>query len=68
MKLKYGSEILQVMHEDMKGTHELGIISDARMREFDEMCLVQEPETADTTENPLEIDRTTLQPLKLGNP
>ena len=45
MKLKYGSEILQVMHEDMKGMHELGIISDARMREFDEMCLVQEPET-----------------------
>jgi DNA-binding transcriptional regulator YiaG len=43
MKNKYESEMLQVIHEDMKGMHELGIISDARMREFDKMCLVQEP-------------------------
>jgi len=42
-KKKYQSKILQVIHEDMKGMHDLGIISDARMREFDKMCLPQEP-------------------------
>lgn len=43
MKNKYESEMLQVIHEDMKGMHELGMISDARMKEFDEMCLVHDP-------------------------
>jgi len=43
MKNKYESEMLQVIHEDMKGMHELGIISDAEMRKFDEDCLTQEP-------------------------
>jgi len=43
MNNKYESEMLQVIHEDMKGMHDLGIISDARMREFDKMCLTQEP-------------------------
>ena len=44
MKNKYESEILQVIHEDMKGMHRLGIIDDDNMREFDEMCLVEEDE------------------------
>ena len=44
MKRKYEHEAFQVIHEDMIGMHELGIISDARMREYDEMCLVQEDE------------------------
>jgi DNA-binding transcriptional regulator YiaG len=44
VKKKYQSKMLQVIHEDMKGMHDLGIISDAEMREFDEECLVQEPE------------------------
>ena len=43
MKTKYQSKILQAIHEDMKGMHELGIISDERMREFDRECLVQVP-------------------------
>jgi len=43
MKKKYESEMLQVIHEDMMDLHESGIISDKRMREFDEMCLTQEP-------------------------
>jgi len=43
MKKKYQSKILQVIHEDMKGLHELGFISDERMREYDKDCLVQEP-------------------------
>jgi DNA-binding transcriptional regulator YiaG len=45
METKYQSEALQVIHEDMKGMYELGIISEAKIREFDKMCLIQEPET-----------------------
>jgi len=46
LKKKYQSKILQVIHEDMKGMYELGIISDAEMRKFDKECLVQEPKPA----------------------
>ena len=47
MKTKYQSRILQAIHEDAKGMHELGIISDERMRYYDGECLVQEPKTTD---------------------
>ena len=56
MKYKYRNEMAQVIHEDMKASHQLGIISDARMREFDEMCLVQEPETADEAEKSMKTE------------
>ena len=49
MEEKYQSKILQVIHKDMKGLHRLGIISDAKMREFDEDCLVKEPNTSHKT-------------------
>ena len=51
MSKKYQSKILQVIHEDAKGMHELGIISDERMRYFDSECLVQESEPAYKTAN-----------------
>jgi DNA-binding transcriptional regulator YiaG len=45
MKNKYQSKILRAIHEDAKDMHEAGIISDARMREYDKECLVQAPKT-----------------------
>jgi len=45
MKIKYQSKILQAIHEDVKGMHELGIISDERMLYYDNECLVKEPES-----------------------
>ena len=42
MKRKYESEILQMCHEEVMGLHEIGAISDERMREFDEMYLIPE--------------------------
>ena len=52
MKDKYKSEAMKVIHEDMKGMHQLGIINKARMKDFDEMCLVQELDAASCeTEN-----------------
>ena len=41
----------QVIHEEMMDMHRSGFISDARMREFDEMCLTQEDETGPEAEN-----------------
>ena len=55
MKDKYESEALQVIHEDMKGMHQLGIIDDVKMNEFDKMCLVQEDEAFNTA--PLSPER-----------
>jgi len=42
MNKKYESEMLEVIHEDMKGMHKLKIINDVQMDEFDKMCLTQE--------------------------
>ena len=44
MKKKYQSEALMVNHQSAESLFRLGEISEAEMREFDEMCLVQEPE------------------------
>jgi DNA-binding transcriptional regulator YiaG len=38
---KYESEALQVIHEDMQGMYELGIINKIEMEKFDELCLLQ---------------------------
>jgi DNA-binding transcriptional regulator YiaG len=43
VKKKYQSEALMVCHQDAVGLHQLGLIDDAKMREFDEGCLVPEP-------------------------
>jgi DNA-binding transcriptional regulator YiaG len=59
VKRKYESELLQIIHEEMMDMHQSGFISDSRMREFDEMCLIQEPETPKEAENPQKIERVT---------
>jgi putative transcriptional regulator len=52
--MKYKSEIFEVVHQSATDKFEIGAITPAQMREFDEMCLVREPgtvkETAETTE------------------
>ena len=57
---KYRSEALMVTHQDAEGLHRLGIISDVEMKEYDEDCYVQEPETAKEAENPLKIEQVTI--------
>jgi putative transcriptional regulator len=44
--VKYKSEIFEVIHQNATDKYMIGAISPAQMREFDEMCLVQESETA----------------------
>ena len=44
--MKYKSDILEIIHENATANFEIGAISKARMREYDEMCLFKENETA----------------------
>jgi DNA-binding transcriptional regulator YiaG len=37
--MKYEREILKVMHKEAKEMYKIGAISEARMREYGEMCL-----------------------------
>jgi DNA-binding transcriptional regulator YiaG len=53
--MKYKSEIFEVIHQDAVDMFEIGAISTAQMREFDDMCLVQEAKTAQKAAKPLEI-------------
>jgi DNA-binding transcriptional regulator YiaG len=44
--MKYKSEIFEVIHQGAVEMFEIGAISTARMREYDQDCLIQETETA----------------------
>jgi len=43
--MKYKSDIYETIHENAIANYEVGAISAERMLEYDEMCLVKEPET-----------------------
>ncbi|GHT96529.1 hypothetical protein FACS1894141_6770 [Spirochaetia bacterium] len=43
MNKKYESELLMVCHETAQALHEIGAITDAEMKEYDEDCLVHDP-------------------------
>ena len=51
--MEYKSEICKVMYQDALADFEVGAISEARMREYDKMCLVQNPETTNSAEKSL---------------
>jgi putative transcriptional regulator len=57
--MKYKSEIYEVIHQGAVANFEVGAISEAKMREFDEMCLVHEPETEPETDKSIEIEHVT---------
>ena len=53
---KYYSEICETIHKDALVEFKLGLISEAEMREFDEICLVEEPETVYESEKSMTIE------------
>ena len=67
---KYKSDIYEAVHEDAMADFEVGAISEARMREYDELCLVQEPEESYNAELPAELEHRqspgVVQPLALS--
>ncbi|MDR0322436.1 MAG: hypothetical protein LBI28_13120 [Treponema sp.] len=40
--MKYKSDAFEAIHEDAVSMYEIGAISEERMKEYDEMCLVKE--------------------------
>jgi putative transcriptional regulator len=42
--MKYKSDILETIHESATEKYKIGVISEERMREYDEMCLAPEPQ------------------------
>jgi DNA-binding transcriptional regulator YiaG len=59
--MKYESEILEAMHQEAIEMYKIGAITEARMREYDEMCL-SNPKTenkfpsACADDNPVNIE------------
>ena len=49
--MKYKSDAYEAIHEDAVADFDVGAISEERMKEYDEMCLVQEPKPAYEAEN-----------------
>jgi DNA-binding transcriptional regulator YiaG len=60
MEKRYGSEALMVSHQSAQDLFEMGVISADEMRKYDEMCLIQEPETAKEAEKPLRKEQFTV--------
>ena len=52
MEYKYESEALQVMHEEWLDMHRSGYVSDAELREFEEIIFGEDDETDPAAENP----------------
>ena len=47
--MKYKSDILEVIHQSAVDKFEIGAISETKMREYDEMCLLEESDTNQDT-------------------
>jgi len=49
--MKYKSDILEMIHENATANYKIGAISEERMREYDVMCLEEEPKAIKRTEH-----------------
>jgi len=59
--MKYKSDILEMIHENAIANYEIGAITEERMREYDEMCLVAMPEPVYETNNNAQVTHTLPQ-------
>ena len=57
--MRYKSEIYMVMHQDAVADFEVGAISESEMREYDEMCLIQESDTERIAEKTTALEHAT---------
>jgi len=53
--MKYRSDILEVIHENATANFEIGAISEAQMREYDEMCLTEDSKKIQRTDSSEQI-------------
>ena len=57
--MRYKSDILEVIHQSAIDKFEIGAISESRMKEYDEMCLVKTHEPVYATEQNASIKKFT---------
>jgi putative transcriptional regulator len=58
--MKYKSDAFEAIHEDAVAMYKAGAISRERMKEYDEMCLVQESQTEPEIEESVEMEHVTV--------
>jgi len=58
--MKYESDILEMIHENAMLDFKMGFISEARMREFDELCLPEEALQGDNAPETVNIEHADL--------
>jgi len=58
--MKYKSDILEMIHENATANFEIGAISEERMREYDEMCLIEDSKTTQKNNNSEKIEHIDL--------
>jgi putative transcriptional regulator len=59
MEKKYYSEALEAVHQSARDLYEIGAISENEMKEFDEGCLVNEPDKEFQTEKAFKVEQVT---------
>jgi len=50
IKMEYKSEIYEVIYQSAVEKYKIGAISESKMKEYDEMCLMEKPEKYDKQE------------------
>jgi DNA-binding transcriptional regulator YiaG len=58
--MEYKSDILETIHENATANFEIGAISEERMREYDEMCLIEDSKTTQKTDSSEKIEHIDL--------
>jgi DNA-binding transcriptional regulator YiaG len=58
--MKYESDIAEMIHETATEKFQLGLISEARMREYDELCLTPEALQDNNTHETVNIEHADL--------
>jgi DNA-binding transcriptional regulator YiaG len=58
--MKYESDILEMLHEKAMLEFKLGLISEAQMRKYDELCLPEEALQGDNTPETVNIEHADL--------
>ncbi|WP_461257265.1 XRE family transcriptional regulator [Treponema sp. R80B11-R83G3] len=58
--MKYKSDILETIHESATEKFHIGAISEARMREYDELCLTPETSKNNNVHEPVTIEHADL--------
>jgi putative transcriptional regulator len=57
---KYKSDIYEAIHQDAIADYEVGAISEAKMREYDKMCLAQETSGDNIAHETINIEHADL--------